>query len=76
MWSAGRLAVSVPGPKSTIRKTEPAGGGPPVEVPAIDELRRAVAVPDVPEDFPAVARLLDQLAGQPLDPWALTFPPS
>jgi hypothetical protein len=54
----------------------PDGGGPPAEVPDLDELRRAVALPDVPEDFPAVARLLDQLARQPLDPWALTFPPS
>jgi len=49
---------------------------PPVEVPDVDELRRAAAVPDVPEEFPAVAALLEQLARQPLDPWALTIPSS
>jgi hypothetical protein len=49
---------------------------PPVEVPDVDELRLAAALPDVPEEFPAVAALLDQLARQPLDPWALTIPSS
>jgi hypothetical protein len=49
---------------------------PSVEVPNVEELRRAVVMPDVPEGFPAVAALLDQLARQPIDPWALTIPSS
>jgi hypothetical protein len=49
---------------------------PDVEVPDPFELSRAVRVPEVPEEFPAVAALLDRLARQPLDPWALTFPSS
>jgi hypothetical protein len=49
---------------------------PPVEVPDADALRRAAVLPDVPEEFPAVAALLDQMARQPLDPWALTIPSS
>jgi hypothetical protein len=47
---------------------------PDVEVPEVYELHQAVAVPEVPEEFPAVAALLDRLARQPLDPWALTIP--
>jgi hypothetical protein len=47
---------------------------PGVEVPDPIELSGAVRVPEVPEEFPAVAALLDRLARQPLDPWALTIP--
>jgi hypothetical protein len=44
---------------------------PAVEVPDANEVRAALIVPDVPEDIPAVPLLLEQLAQQPLDPWAI-----
>jgi hypothetical protein len=42
---------------------------PSVEVPDVAAVRAAVALPDVPQEVPAVRRLLEQLAGEPLDPW-------
>jgi len=48
---------------------------PPAEVPAPDAVRAALAVPAVPEDYPAVPSLLERLVQQPIDPWALELPP-
>ena len=48
---------------------------PAVEVPRLDEVRATVAEPDLPADLPAVAWLLEQMANEPLDPWALPLPP-
>jgi hypothetical protein len=47
---------------------------PPAEVPNIDDVRAAVTVPEVPQEVPAVRLLLEQLAAEPLDPWALELP--
>ena len=47
---------------------------PPAEVPSPESVRAGLAVPAVPEDYPAVPSLLEQLAQQPLDPWALELP--
>lgn len=47
------------------------GYAPAVDVPDAEEIRRSITVPDVPREFPAVARLLEQLAREPLDPWEL-----
>jgi hypothetical protein len=47
---------------------------PPAELPDADALRETLAVPAVPEELPAVAVLLDQLAQAPLDPWAIELP--
>jgi hypothetical protein len=47
---------------------------PPVEVPDVEEMRAAVMPPEVPEEVPAAAVLLEDLARQPLDPWALELP--
>lgn len=47
---------------------------PPVEVPAIETVRTAVVVPDLPEDIPAVTHLIRQLAQEVLDPWNLELP--
>jgi hypothetical protein len=47
---------------------------PPAEMPDADALRAALVVPEVPEELPAVAVLLQQLAQTPLDPWAVALP--
>jgi hypothetical protein len=44
---------------------------PPVEVPAVEDVAAAVEVPEPPRDMPAVRRLLEGLAAEPLDPWGL-----
>jgi hypothetical protein len=44
---------------------------PPGEVPDPDAERATIPVPDVPQDIPAVRRLLEQLVRAPLDPWEL-----
>lgn len=44
---------------------------PAAEVPSANEVRAALVMPDVPEEAPAVPLLLERLAQQPLDPWAI-----
>lgn len=44
---------------------------PPAEVPDADAVRAALVVPEVPEEVPAATLLLERLAQQPLDPWAI-----
>jgi hypothetical protein len=44
---------------------------PPNLLPNCDELRAGLAVPEVPLDLPAVARLLDEARSARLDPWDL-----
>jgi len=46
-----------------------------VEVPDPEEIRRAIVVPEIPREFPAVRQLLEQLAREPLDPWHLELGP-
>ena len=48
-----------------------AGYAPPTEIPDAGELRAAIVVPDIPQEFPAVQQLLDEFLAQPLDPWKL-----
>ena len=48
---------------------------PPAEVPDAAEVRAALAVPDVPEEPPFAAELLERLARPDLDPWAIELPP-
>jgi hypothetical protein len=43
----------------------------PAEVPDAASVRAALIVPKLPEDVPAVPLLLERLAQQPLDPWAI-----
>ena len=45
----------------------------PVEVPDADEVRQAITVPEVPQETPAVAQLLQQFVQEPLDPWMLSL---
>ncbi|MHB1422583.1 MAG: hypothetical protein ACYC3I_05195 [Gemmataceae bacterium] len=47
---------------------------PPIEVPDANAVRAALVVPDVPEEIPSVALLLEQLVQQPLDPWTIDIP--
>jgi hypothetical protein len=47
---------------------------PPAAVPDLDEVRAAISVPDVPEEVPAVRRLLEQVLQEALDPWNLNLP--
>jgi hypothetical protein len=44
---------------------------PPTDVPNIDDIRQSITVPDVPQEFPAVTMLLEQMLKEPLDPWQL-----
>ena len=46
-----------------------AGHAPDIALPALEEIRRAITVPNLPGDLPAVAVLLEQIVGQPIDPW-------
>jgi hypothetical protein len=47
---------------------------PVADVPDANDIRAALIVPDVPEVVPAVPMLLERLAQQPLDPWAIDIP--
>jgi hypothetical protein len=42
---------------------------PDVAIPDVDELRRAIVPPQLPSEVPAVALLLAQMIGEPVDPW-------
>ena len=47
---------------------------PPVEIPDPEETRRAIPIPDVPDDLPGVNWVLDQFLKEPIDPWDLKIP--
>jgi hypothetical protein len=47
---------------------------PPAEVPDREEIRAALTVPDVPEEMPTAATLLERLAQVALDPWDYELP--
>jgi hypothetical protein len=47
---------------------------PSADVPQSDAVRAALTVPEIPEEVPAVALLLERLVRQPLDPWAFELP--
>jgi len=47
---------------------------PPAEVPDTVAVRAALSVPELPAEVPAVPRLLEQLAHEPIDPWAIVLP--
>src|SRR5262245_6044305 len=49
---------------------------PAAEVPDVEAVRAELQVPALPEDVPAVPSLLERLASQPLDPWALDLLPA
>ncbi|HKB40648.1 MAG TPA: hypothetical protein VKD72_29755 [Gemmataceae bacterium] len=43
----------------------------PIEVPSAESVRSVLVVPEVPQEVPGVAKLLDQLAQAPVDPWTV-----
>lgn len=43
----------------------------PIEMPDVEEVKNAIAVPDIPEEMPAVRFLLEKFLQEPLDPWQL-----
>ena len=43
----------------------------PVEVPSAESVRATIVVPEVPQEIPGAARLLEQLAQTPIEPWAV-----
>jgi len=47
---------------------------PPVEMPDANAIRAALTAPEVPEELPGVALLLERMAQQLLDPWDLDLP--
>jgi hypothetical protein len=47
---------------------------PSAEVPNAGEVRAALVVPETPEEMPFAATLLERLAQQEIDPWAVELP--
>jgi hypothetical protein len=46
---------------------------PPVDLPDSDEIRNAIAVPEVPLELPAIEHMLKQFLPASLDPWAVNL---
>jgi len=40
-------------------------------VPDAQDVEKSIVLPEIPEEMPAVSRLLEQFVAQPLNPWAL-----
>jgi hypothetical protein len=59
--------------KPLDREKSLADYSPPADVPDLDEVKSAIHVPDVPQEIPAVGRILEQFLREPLDPWNLTL---
>lgn len=47
---------------------------PAVELHDMEAIRAAVSVPEVPEQFPAAIKLLEDFVKQPIDPWGIQLP--
>jgi hypothetical protein len=56
------------------REPDLASYEPPVELPSMDEVRRSIEVPAIPEEFPMVREILEELVAEPLDPWSIELP--
>jgi hypothetical protein len=46
---------------------------PVAEIPDARAIRKALVVPDVPQEFPAAQQVLEQLLAEPLDAWNLNI---
>jgi hypothetical protein len=42
---------------------------PPIPVPAVEEIRAAVQLPEIPHEVPALRVMLENFVKEPLDPW-------
>jgi hypothetical protein len=47
---------------------------PAVATPDLEEVHRAVSLPEVPEDLPGVVWLVEQFLQEPIDPWDIRLP--
>ncbi len=47
---------------------------PAAEIPDLEEAHRAVPLPEMPEDLPGVAWLVEQFLQEPIDPWDICLP--
>jgi hypothetical protein len=47
------------------------GFTPAVDIPDQEQIRQAIQLPDIPCEFPAVRKLLETMAVEPIDPWEL-----
>jgi hypothetical protein len=43
------------------------------QLPDSEMVRASLAIPDIPLELPAVARMLEEVASTPIDPWAIEF---
>ncbi len=62
-WSAGPAWTPL-----DVEKP-PAADVPAADIPDADALRRAIALPPIPDDVPGVEALLQAFAQELLDPW-------
>ena len=49
---------------------------PDAEIPDRAGVEAAIVAPDIPQDVPAAASLLEKLVAPPIDPWGLELPPA
>ena len=40
------------------------------QLPEMETVRASLAIPDIPLELPAIGRMLDEVAGAPIDPWS------
>jgi len=73
---AQRYGVDPAGPSWQPMQVDkpPSESIPPVEIPDPEEIRRAIPIPEVPDDLPGVNWVLDQFLKEPIDPWDLKIP--
>jgi hypothetical protein len=65
-----------PGWKPLEMDRPPAKGGPSVDIPDPEEIRKTISIPEPPDDLPGVRWVLDQFLAEPIDPWSLQLPGS
>jgi hypothetical protein len=65
------LAKNEPGCRPMDVELPLADYSPPIPVPDLDQERRAIPLGEVPLEIPAVAKVLEDLLREPVDPWQL-----
>ena len=73
---AQRYGVGPAGPSWQPMQVDkpPSENIPPVQIPDPEEIRKAIPIPEVPDDLPGVKWMLDQFLKEPIDPWDLKIP--
>jgi hypothetical protein len=62
-----------PGWQALDKEKPLADYSPDTEMPDPNEVKNAIQVPDVPQEVPAVRRLLEQFMLEALDPWKISL---